>query len=362
MNNLLQCLLTDVISTLVSFHLTSELNSWPWYVDDSVLKCKRNRGTDILNHLNSIEPEYIKFTMEEEENNRLASLDLEMNVNRKQKRVEFGVHYKKTNTNITIKKQSNHTERTKQGVIRGYAERAKAYCDPEYLQNELVNIQHIFEDNGYSKKEIAAAMKDRVKNKAEEDEEKQVRGMVVLPNIHVFFSTTPHKIVRKHGFRVANKTDGKVRDLIAKAKTPLGSKNGKVVYNIPCKCVSRAYTGETDRMWCSREVEHKAKVRLTLQDVQNGKVKEAQERMNDGDGGLAKHATLCSKGIDWENAKIIGREPRSNQRKYLEGIETLKLKNKGIVPLNAYNRMEHWQSVVCAFEEESRRIGESDVR
>ncbi len=81
-----------------------ELNSWPWYVDDSVLKCKQSRSNPILNHLNSIDPQHIKFTKEEEENNKLAVLDLGLNVNRKKKRVEFGVHYKKTNTNITIKK------------------------------------------------------------------------------------------------------------------------------------------------------------------------------------------------------------------------------------------------------------------
>ena len=30
-----------------------ELQEWPWYVDDSVLKCKRNRAEVILYHLNS---------------------------------------------------------------------------------------------------------------------------------------------------------------------------------------------------------------------------------------------------------------------------------------------------------------------
>ena len=42
-----------------------ELNKWPWYVDDSVLKCKKNRATPILEHLNSIEPDHIKFMKEE---------------------------------------------------------------------------------------------------------------------------------------------------------------------------------------------------------------------------------------------------------------------------------------------------------
>ena len=60
----------------------------------------------------------IRFTKEEEIDNKLPSLDLEMNVNRKKKKVEFNVYYKKTNTNITIKKRSNHKESVKKAVIK----------------------------------------------------------------------------------------------------------------------------------------------------------------------------------------------------------------------------------------------------
>ena len=68
-----------------------ELSTWPWYVDDSVLKCLRRKSEPILNHLNSIEPGVIRFTKEEEIDNKLPSLDLQMNVNRKMKKVEFNV-------------------------------------------------------------------------------------------------------------------------------------------------------------------------------------------------------------------------------------------------------------------------------
>ena len=43
-----------------------ELNNWPWYVDDSVLKCKKRKSNPILDHLNSIEAEFLRFTKEEE--------------------------------------------------------------------------------------------------------------------------------------------------------------------------------------------------------------------------------------------------------------------------------------------------------
>ena len=134
--------------------LFPELNDWPWYVDDSALKCKNNRADEILNHLNSIEPDSIKFTKEEEKDGRLAVLDLELIVNRKEKKIEFDVHYKATNTNITIKKRSNHRESTKRGVIKGYADRARALCDSKYLEEELKNIRDVFKDNGYPEERV----------------------------------------------------------------------------------------------------------------------------------------------------------------------------------------------------------------
>ena len=149
-----------------------ELNDWPWYVDDSVLKCKRQKSEPILNHLNSIEPGVIKFTKEEEADNKLPSLDLEMKVNRKRKKVEFNVYYKKTNTNITIKKRSNHKESVKKAVIKGYADRARALCDPEYLQGELDNIVQVFEDNGYST-EVKEAIKESTDNRRQDKAENE---------------------------------------------------------------------------------------------------------------------------------------------------------------------------------------------
>ena len=334
-----------------------ELNKWPWYVDDSVLKCKRHKSQEILDHLNSIEPEHITFTKEEEKDNKLASLDLELNVNRKKKKIEFNVHYKATNTNITIKKKSNHTDRTKRGIIKGYSDRARALCDPEYLEGELCNIKEVFKENGYTENEIENAMKERRETETREAEttdenEPPSRGVVVIENIP---NVTPqfNKIAREHGFKVANKSGRRVRDLTSKAKTPLGDKNSCVCYNIPCGCDKHAYNGETYRKWETRKKEHQDKVRLTKKDIAEGNHESAQTRMNTNDGGLARHAATCSEDIKWENAKITAREQRWTQRKYLEGIESLRDKNRGITPLNSYNQLEQWQSTLYALFEKT---------
>ena len=55
----------------------------------------------------------------------------------------------------------SHKESTKSGVIKGYTEREKALCDPQYLKEE--NIEEVFEENGYSKKEFREAMQRRDK-------------------------------------------------------------------------------------------------------------------------------------------------------------------------------------------------------
>ena len=139
-----------------------ELNEWPWYVDDSVLKAIREKRKRILNHLNSIEPGVIIFTMEEEEDNKLAVLDLGCNVNRKLKKLEFEVHYQKTNTNITIKKKSNHKDNIKKGIIKGFGDRARrALCYPQYLEAELENVEAVFVENGYTKKEVSTSSNTR---------------------------------------------------------------------------------------------------------------------------------------------------------------------------------------------------------
>ena len=42
----------------------------------------------------------------------------------------------------------------------------------------------------------------------------------------------------------------------------------------------------------------------------------------------------------------MGQERRWTQRKYLEGVESLRQKNKGVIPLNSYNQLEQWQPVL----------------
>ena len=91
---------------------------------------------------------------------------------------------------------------------------------------------------------------------------------------------------------------------------------------------------------------------MTKQDIEAGNIDSATTRMNTNDGGLAKHSTTCNADIKWDEARIVAREGRWTQRKFLEGIESLREKNRGITPLNTYNQMEQWQSTLYPFFEQ----------
>ena len=123
------------------------------------------------------------------------------------------------------------------------------------------------------------------------------------------------------------------------------------MYIIPCRCAEHAYAAETDRKWMTQEKERKDKARLTHENIRTGNMERATQRMNERDGGLAKHSVECTAGINWEEAKVIGREEGRMQRNMLEGVETIKQKAMGRKPLNISNQMEHWQATIYSFLE-----------
>ena len=55
----------------------------------------------------------------------------------------------------------------------GYGDRARrALCDPQYLERELKNVEAVFVENGYARKEVQTAMQQK-EQQADENEEEQ---------------------------------------------------------------------------------------------------------------------------------------------------------------------------------------------
>ena len=64
--------------------------------------------------------------------------------------------------------------------------------------------------------------------------------------------------------------------------------------------------------------------------------------MNSGDGGLVRHVMTCEGDINWEEAEQED-EVRGN---FLRGLNLLRQRDQGIIPLNSYSQVEQWQSTI----------------
>ena len=171
------------------------LNEWYWYVNDSETKCKEGEAEGILDHLNAIEPAVIEFLKEDQECDTLLVLDLKQKVNRKTKKIECSVHYKKTHTNINVKERSNHPESMKRAIIKRFADRARALCDNNYLKKELYNIEDMFVANGYPRESMRRYMEETYQRNDWDQEKEESQGTVTIPYL---------KIVSERFKRIAN--------------------------------------------------------------------------------------------------------------------------------------------------------------
>ena len=301
---------------------------WEWYVDDSeALMTSLEHAKYFMDHLNSIEPGIIEFTMEIEENGSIPVLDLHQQ-RKTEGNVTFNVYYKPTNTNIMIKEKSNHAPAVKRGIVCGFAERARKLCSEETKEKELDNVKTMFVANGYSKKSVEKMMQPMNQSEKEEEEETQKSGVSIeyVKGISEKF----RKIMNQFDFRVAFKSGQKIKDLQNRAKQPLGEKKNNVVYKIDCKCGKATYVGETKQRFEERRQNHKDRERLTRQDMEMGRNMSAQLRMGKTDAGLTRHSIInCQREVNWNDAKPVTQERIRKKRRVKESIETMKEKIKG---------------------------------
>ena len=92
--------------------------------------------------------EHIKFTMEMEEEGKLAFLDVLLT-----KKVDgslgYQVYRKKTHTDRYLHADSHHHPAQKAGVIQTLAYRSKRILDTDHLEQEFEHLERVFMKNGY---------------------------------------------------------------------------------------------------------------------------------------------------------------------------------------------------------------------
>ena len=131
----LQHIERKAINTALLVHPPIELKSFKRYVDDVRARFPSIEKAEVF--LNEQHPN-IKYTMEEEDQDKILNfLDVRIK-NDQTGKYEFGVHRKDAITNVQVKKQhSSHDPNIQIGIIKGFVNRAFTICSETHIKEEL---------------------------------------------------------------------------------------------------------------------------------------------------------------------------------------------------------------------------------
>ena len=281
---------------------------WYRYVDDVFIIYQKDDECfdNFLNFVNNLIPS-IKFTVENEVDNKLPFLDVLVHHNPVTHAFSFKVYRKPTNAEMYIHFFSYHSQQVKSNIIVNMVIRALRICDPCYIDEEFTHIYNVFHSLGYPKYFIDKAFSRARRsfyNPSINKSDTHNRNFLTLPFHHKFIAA---KNLFDRGFR-----DNKGVTLTFKYKNTIRSQvvsntdRSKIgnsgVYLIPCKDCSSRYVGETGRNLEVRLEEHKRACRLGLENSM-----------------VAKHALEISHRINWNQSSIIYKSSNIGKRRVVEG-------------------------------------------
>ena len=287
---------------LGTYHLKPSL--WLRYVDDTFVIWPHGRQSlDLfLDHLNSLHPK-IEFTMEVEENNRLAFLDV-LVIKKEDGTLAHTVHRKATHTNRYLHASSHHHPSQISSIPKTLVQRSRTIADQEHLGEELTELRQALDLNGYSNSEINRAFNWKPRNTVDDIEEDKIedKKKAHLPYVKGVTDRIG-RILGKQNISTIFKPHKKIGSLFTKEKEMVQNER-QGVYEVPCGSCNKTYIGQTNRKVSHRIKEHEVAV------------KNHQKTST-----LAQHVEEKGHVIDFVNARTIAVEERFLPRIMREAIE-----------------------------------------
>ncbi|BHF81387.1 hypothetical protein SprV_0702451700 [Sparganum proliferum] len=269
---------------------------WARYVDDTFVVINRDQLLTFKERLNAVFPD-IQFTMEEEENNQLAFLDVLL-CRKDCGGLKTKVFRKATNTMQVLNFNSNHPISHKRSCVRTLYRRVETHCsEPEDKIAELQYLQRVFKANGYPRNFVNRCIRKRDERPNRTDT-KVWRALPYVKNV----SEAVGRLLAPLGIGVAHRPEATIRRQLMKPKDPLPrQETSGVVYRIWCSCGQSNYVGETGRQLQTRMAEHAAAV-----------------RRNDASSQVAAHSTGSGHTFKFDEAEILARGDNRVSRELLE--------------------------------------------
>nr|VZI44475.1 unnamed protein product [Spirometra erinaceieuropaei] len=217
---------------------------WTRYADDTFVVINRDQVLTFKNHLNAVFPD-IQFTMEEEENNQLAFLDV-LVCRKDCGGLKTKVFRKATNTMQVLNFNSNHPISHRRSCVRTLYRHVETHCrEPEdkiteihnddLLKKELGYIYRLFRSNGYPVSFVKNYLRRRAQTRGpSSDGETVTEKFLPLP----YMQGTSELIARQlnhFGIRVSHKPASSLRTVLIRVKDSISKEEQtNVLYRIPC--------------------------------------------------------------------------------------------------------------------------------
>nr|VZI05816.1 unnamed protein product [Spirometra erinaceieuropaei] len=259
---------------------------WARYVEDTFVVIERDQVLTFKERLNSVFPD-IQFTMEEEENNQLAFLDV-LVCRKDCGGLKTKVFKKATNTTQILNFNSNHPISHKHSCVRTLFRRVETHCgEPE---DKVAEFQYLRE-NGYPRNFVNQCLRKQEERQSRTDF-KFWRAIPCIKNV----SEAVSRLYAPLGVGVAHRPEATMRRQVMRPKDPLQRKETSgVVYRIWCSCGQSNYVGETGRLLRTRITEHVAAV-----------------RRNDANSQVAAHSTRPGHKFKFDEAEILKRGSKTS--------------------------------------------------
>ncbi|BHF63459.1 hypothetical protein SprV_0200645100 [Sparganum proliferum] len=269
---------------------------WDRYVDDTFVVIERDQVLTFQEHLNAVFPD-IQFTVEEEENNQLAFLDV-LVCRKDCGGLKTKVFRKATNTMQVLNFNNNHPISHKRSCVRTLYRRVETHCnEPEDKTAELQYLRRVFTANGYPRNFVNLCIRKRDERPNRTD----TKSWRALPYVKKV-SEAVGRLLAPLGVGIAHRPEATIRRLVMKPKDPLPrQETSGVFYRIWCSCGQSNYVGETGKQLRTRMVEHAAAV-----------------RRNDASSQDTAHSTRRDHTFKFDEAEIFARGDNRVSRELLE--------------------------------------------
>ncbi|BHF82906.1 hypothetical protein SprV_0802604500 [Sparganum proliferum] len=200
---------------------------WARYVDDTFVVIGRDQVLTFKERLNSVFPD-IQFTMEEEENNQLAFLDV-LVCRKDCGGLKTKVFRKATNTMQVLNFNSNHPISHKRTCVRTLYRRVETHCsEPEDKVAESQYLRRDFRENGYPRNFVNRCMRKRDERQNRADP-KFWRAIPYIKNV----SEAVSRLLAPLGVGFAHRPEATIKRQVMRPKDPLPrQETSGVVYRI----------------------------------------------------------------------------------------------------------------------------------